>query len=92
MLTDLVLNLEPGKMPPVVRPLGRLIGVRAPDGKAPVYLRLVILARRRDAAQAASRMVAWGPEKVVFTHGAWFEHDGTAALRRSLSWLLPSSS
>jgi hypothetical protein len=89
VLTDLVLNLEPEKVPPLVRPLGWLIGVAAPNGKAPIYLRLVILGRRRDAAQAASRLVAWQPDKVIFTHGAWFERDGTVALRRSLSWLLP---
>jgi hypothetical protein len=91
VLTDLVLNLEPEKVPAFVRPIGGLLGIRAPNGKAPIYLRLVILARRRDAAQAASRMVAWGPERVIFTHGTWFERDGTAALRRSLSWLLPRS-
>jgi hypothetical protein len=89
VLTDLVLNLEPEKVPAWVRPIGTLIGVRAPNGKAPVYLRLVILARRRDAGQAASKMVAWGPDKAIFTHGTWFERDATAALRRSLSWLLP---
>jgi len=91
VLTDLVLNLEPEKVPALMRPLGTLLGIRAPNGKAALYLRLIILARRRDAAQAASRMVAWGPERVIFTHGAWFERDGTAALRRSLSWLLPKS-
>jgi uncharacterized protein DUF4336 len=89
VLTDLVLNFEPEKVPLLVRPLARLIGVLAPNGKAPVYLRLMILRRRHDAAQAASRLVAWQPEKVIFAHGAWFHRDGTAALRRSLSWLLP---
>ncbi|HJS85313.1 MAG TPA: DUF4336 domain-containing protein [Acetobacteraceae bacterium] len=89
VLTDLIQNLEPEKVPLLVRPIGNLLGVRAPNGKAPIYLRLVILARRRDAAQAASRMVAWAPERVIFAHGTWFERDGTAALRRSLSWLLP---
>ena len=89
VLTDLVLNLEPEKVPAFMRPIGGLLGVLAPNGKAAIYLRLIILARRHDAAQAASKMVAWGPERVIFTHGAWFDRDGTAALRRSLSWLLP---
>lgn len=89
VLTDLVLNLEPEKVPWFVRPIGSLLGVRAPNGKAPIYLRLIVLARRRDAAQAASTMVGWRPERVIFAHGTWFERDGTAALRRSLSWLLP---
>ncbi len=88
VLTDLVVNLEPDKLSALVRMFARLTGVLAPDGKAPLYLRLVIRARRRDAAAAASRMLAWTPERVIFTHGRWFERDGTAALRRSLAWLV----
>jgi hypothetical protein len=89
LLTDLVLNLEPAKLPPLARPLLRLFGTTAPDGKAPVYLRRVIGMRRAEAARAAARLLAWEPERVVFAHGRWFERDGAAALRRSLAWLLP---
>ena len=88
VLTDLVVNLEPEKLSVLMRTLARLTGVLAPDGKAPLYLRLIIRARRREAAEAAARMLAWAPERVVFTHGRWFERDGTAALRRSLAWLV----
>jgi hypothetical protein len=88
VLTDLVVNLEADKMPAPMRIFARLTGVLAPDGKAPLYLRLVIRAKRAEAAAAASRMLAWAPERVVFTHGRWFERDGTAALRRSLAWLV----
>jgi Domain of unknown function (DUF4336) len=88
VLTDLVVNLEPEKLSLPMRTLARLTGVLAPDGKAPLYLRLVIRARRRQAAEAASRMLAWAPERVVFTHGRWFERDATTALRRSLAWLV----
>ena len=88
VLTDLVVNLEPDKLSTLMRTLARLTGVLAPNGKAPLYLRLVIRAKRREAAAAASRMLAWAPERVIFTHGRWFERDGTAALRRSLAWLV----
>ncbi|CAM3194449.1 MULTISPECIES: DUF4336 domain-containing protein [Methylobacterium] len=87
VLTDLVLNLEPAKMPAVLRPLLRLAGMTAPEGKPPPYLRLVIKLRRRDAARAAADLVALKPEAVVFAHGLWFAQDGTARLRRSLLWL-----
>ena len=33
-------------------------------------------------------MLAWEPERVVFSHGSWYERDGAAELRRSLAWLL----
>jgi hypothetical protein len=71
-----------------MRTFARLTGVLAPDGKAPIYLRLIIRTKRQEAAQAASRMLAWAPERVIFAHGRWFERDGTAALRRSLAWLI----
>lgn len=88
LLTDLVLNLEPHRLPWLMRVGARLAGIAAPDGRAPIYLRLVVRLRRRDAARAASALVRLRPERVMFAHGAWFERDGTAALRHSLRWLL----
>lgn len=89
VLTDLVVNLEADKLPPLMRPVARMIGTLAPDGRAPVYLRTVIRLRRREAAAAARRLVGFNPERVVFAHGRWFDADGAAQLRRSLRWLLP---
>ena len=89
VLTDLVLNIEPEKLPPLARPLARIIGVTAPEGRAPIYLRGIVLMKRQQAAAAARRMVELSPERVIFSHGRWFERDGAAALRRSLDWLLP---
>jgi len=88
VLTDLVVNLEPAKLPLPMRFLARLSGVLAPNGKPPIYLRLVIRLRRRAATDAASRLLALAPERVIFSHGRWFDRDGAAALRRSLTWLL----
>ncbi len=87
-LTDLVLNLEAAKVPAALRPMARLFGITAPDGMPPPYLRAVIKLRRRQAAEAATRLLDLRPERVIFAHGRWFERDGTAALRRSLRWLL----
>jgi hypothetical protein len=88
ILTDIVQNLEPEKMPPLVRPLLRLIGSAAPHGSAPVYLRLAIKLHRRQAVDSARRLIALAPERVVFSHGVWFDQDGTRALRHSLRWLV----
>ena len=30
----------------------------------------------------------WRPERVVFSHGRWFDRDGAAALERAFRWLL----
>ena len=88
VLTDLVLNLEPSKLPPALRPLARALGSTAPDGMPSPLVRAVVKWRRPDAVAAAERLLALAPERVVFAHGRCFERDGTAALRRSLRWLL----
>lgn len=88
LLTDLVLNIEPNELPPASRFLARLLGILAPHGKAPIYVRGLLRLNRAQASQAAARLVAFNPERVVFAHGRWFERDGAAELRRSLAWLL----
>lgn len=89
VLTDLVVNVEPKKLPPLMALGARLVGSTAPDGKAPVYARMAINAKREQASAVAQRLVALEPERVIFAHGAWFEQDGAARLRNSLGWLLP---
>jgi hypothetical protein len=89
VLTDLVLNLEPAKLPMPLRVFARFVGITAPDGRAPVYLRAVVRRGGEAARSAAQRLVALAPERVIFAHGRWFEREATPALRRSLRWLLP---
>ena len=88
LLTDLVVNLEPMKLPRRTRAFARLTGMLAPDGKAPTYLRLLVRMHRKDAVAALSEVIGWAPERVIFAHGRWFECHGTERLKRSLAWLL----
>lgn len=88
VLTDLVQNLEPSKMSLPGRLLGGLAGVTAPNGRAPVYLRRTIAGKGEAPRNAARRLVALKPERVIFSHGTWFDTDATARLTRSLDWLL----
>ena len=88
VLTDLVLNLEPQGQSFAALIAAEALGIRAPHGRAPLYLRLMLDLDRRRAAEAAARLIAFAPERVIFAHGRWFERDGTAQLRRSLEWLL----
>jgi len=87
LLTDLVQNLEPAKLPAWFRPIGHWLGVTAPDGLAPAYLRVLVKLRKQAAGQAAQRLIDLQPERVIFAHGRWFDRDGTANLCRSLRWL-----
>jgi Domain of unknown function (DUF4336) len=88
VLTDLVLNLEPPKVPAAMRPIIRLFGSTAPGGMPPPYVRAIFRMRRPAATRAAIRLLKLRPERVIFAHGRWFESNGTEALRRSLRWLL----
>src|SRR5919112_1203315 len=88
VLTDLIVNLEPGKLPLAARAFAWATGTLAPDGKAPAYLRLVVKRRRAAARTAVGELVALAPGRGIFSHGLWFDRDGAAQLRRSLSWLL----
>ncbi|WP_338664225.1 DUF4336 domain-containing protein [Pararoseomonas sp. SCSIO 73927] len=87
LMTDLVMNLEPPKLPAPLRPVARLFGVT--EGMPPPYLRAVVKWRHAEASAAAARLLALAPEHVVFAHGRWFERDGARQLRQALRWLLP---
>jgi short-subunit dehydrogenase len=92
VLTDLIQNLESQKMPPLSRLIARLIGSAAPDGRAPIYLRAWLKLFGTQARQVAARLVQLEPERVVFSHGRWFDENATAQLRRSFRWLLETRS
>jgi hypothetical protein len=88
VLTDVILNVAPEELPPLPRIMARVLGILAPNGKAPAYVRGLLRLNRAQTSQAAARLVAFNPDRVIFAHGRWFEPDGAAQLRRSLSWLL----
>lgn len=92
ILTDTVVNLEPGKLPPVMALFMKLGGSAAPHGGAPFYLRAVILLKWRAARAAVERLLAMKPSRVIFAHGAWFDDDATPRLHRSFRWLIGGNS
>lgn len=87
ILTDLVQNLEPHKLPMPQRLLLAAAGSTAPDGRAPVHLRAAVKLGGAPAREAGARLVALAPDRVMFTHGRWFDTDGAGRLKRSLRWL-----
>ena len=92
VLTDIVQNMEARKLPLRARIFFSALGALGPKARPPLYLRALLRFAGHPAAEAAARLVALAPERVIFAHGAWFERDGTARLKRSLGWLLPESS
>jgi hypothetical protein len=91
VLVDLVQNIRTEEWPFAARVFADTVGISAPDGRAPVYLRLLVRCGGRDARLAASRLLSFEPERVIFAHGEWFRDDATPRLRRSLQWLTGAS-
>src|SRR3569833_1540428 len=87
ILTDLVQNLAPDGLPPLSRRVASLLGIVAPDGKAPSYLRMLLQLGGRSVERSVSRLIELSPTRVIFAHGRWFESGGTERLTRSFSWL-----
>ncbi|MBV8592503.1 MAG: DUF4336 domain-containing protein [Acetobacteraceae bacterium] len=87
VLTDFVLNIRPDQVPASVRPIAKALGLAGGKGEPPVYLRAIIALRRRAAAEAAGRLIALRPQRVIFAHGPWFSGNGTEALRAATRWL-----
>lgn len=90
ILTDLVQNLDTNDLPPSNQTAASLLGIAKPDGKAPVYLRLLLRLGGRAVQAAAERLIGLAPERAIFAHGDWFDTGATERLRRSLRWLLPT--
>ena len=93
ILTDLIENFEPQKTPCWFRPLTRLAGIRDPDGKMPLDMRLSFRfgeggKGRQLLRQAVDTMLSWEPERIIISHGRWYEKEGSAELRRAFRWLL----
>lgn len=88
ILTDLIENFEPGKLPLLQRWLTWLGGVQHPDGQMPRDMRLTFRRERRQLREAVETMLAWQPERIILAHGRWYARDGAAELRRAFRWLL----
>lgn len=83
ILTDLVQQMEPERLPPLTALVARLSG--GARGTTPRYLRPV-LRMGDDLPGTIARLVALAPERVVFAHGSPFTTDAAARLRQALAW------
>lgn len=84
VLTDLVENFELQKVDS--RLMRLFIRFAGATGKTPRDIRLFV--SRKQLKRALETMIAWQPERVILSHGRWFEHDAAAELRRVYGWLL----
>ena len=89
ILTDLIENFEPSRVHNwFFRLLVRLAGAADPDGKSPIDMRASFIRRREALKLAVRQMLAWQPERIIISHGRWYEKDGASELRRAFRWVL----
>ena len=75
-------------MTPLPRFMAGVLGILEPDGRAPLYLRLLLRTNRGAVAAAAARLVAFEPRRVIVSHGRVLDLDAPARLHHSLRWSL----
>lgn len=83
ILTDLIENFEPQKMPMWTRPLLKLGGVCAPNGGMPRDMAASFRRRREHLSLLVKEMISWNPEKVILAHGKWYDNHGASELTRA---------
>ncbi|NEW87281.1 short chain dehydrogenase [Rhodopseudomonas sp. WA056] len=87
ILTDLVQNIDPRRLPIPAALTTEAIGSAAPGGMAPAYLRWLLRLGGRPVKEVARRLIALAPDRVIFAHGDWFDTAATERLAHSLRWL-----
>ena len=83
ILTDLIENFEPSKMPWWARPLLKLGRVCDPDGRMPRDMAASFRPRAAHLRGLVDTMIGWAPARVILAHGRWYARNGTAELRRA---------
>jgi hypothetical protein len=88
ILTDLIQNYETSKIAnPFFRFMSRLSGAVHPDGKMPIDLRSTFVKHRLQMSEAVRTMISWAPERIIISHGRWYESNAVAELQRAFRWL-----
>jgi hypothetical protein len=86
ILTDTVLNLELDKIRQPWRFVAKLTGMYYPHGQIFFGMRLPFLLQKRKTTAAARKMLSWQPDRIILSHGRWFDSNGSATLQRLFGW------
>lgn len=87
ILTDLIENFSPGHFKAWQRPIARITGILAPNGKTPLDWRLSFMKGRHKAKAAVAQFRRWQPEHLIVAHGECVHHKAMAFVERSFSWV-----
>ncbi len=87
IVTDLLQNFEADR---VVNPVMRLIlkvgGSIGPAGTTSIDIRLPAWRQRSRLRAVLEQLIAWGPRRIILSHGKCYDADIEAELRRAFRW------
>lgn len=89
VLTDLIENMHGKDLPLWVRPLARMAGILAPNGKMPLDIWMSFAGNRDKLRAALARMLDWQPDIVVLAHGDILRENAPQRLREGFRRLAP---
>lgn len=87
ILADLIENFDKGWFTGWRAIVARLIGIVAPNGKAPLDFRLTFTGNKQAARKSLARIRAWQPEKIIIAHGKCFTENAMVEIDRAFNWL-----
>jgi hypothetical protein len=82
ILTDTIINIEPGKMEQPWRAAVALTGMAAPHGGIFFGMRLPLLLQQSAAKAAKAWIRSWKPERIVLSHGRCFTSNADRVIDR----------
>jgi uncharacterized protein DUF4336 len=82
ILTDTILNLELDKVSEPWRTAARLTGMYHPCGQIFFGMRLPLLFQRRKARAAIGKVHEWRPQRILLSHGRYFDSGADDVIRR----------
>jgi hypothetical protein len=66
----------------------RLTGMYYPRGQIFFGMRLPLLLQKRKTRAAVQKMLSWQPERIILSHGRWFDSSASETLQRTFGWAL----
>src|SRR6185295_3971419 len=88
ILADTIINLELDKIRQPWRFAAKLTGMYYPRGQIFFGMRLPLILQKRKTRAAVQQMLSWQPERIILSHGRWFDANASATLQRLFGWAL----
>ena len=82
ILTDAIINIELDKVSEPWRTATKLTGMYHPNGQIFFGMRLPLLFQRRRAKAAIGKIHSWQPQRILLSHGRYFDADADEAIQR----------